>query len=183
MGDPTATERERSAAPPDSSEVSERGMSFWDHVGELRRRLVWGLLGVLIGCLFAATQAQWLVEEALLYPARQAGLPLQNLRPFGMVMLYVRVVVVAGLILGMPFALYQLWRFVAPGLYAHERRWARRLTLWTSLCFLLGVAFAYWILLPTMLRFAAGFSSEQIQTVVDVTEYYGFVTTGVFVMG
>jgi sec-independent protein translocase protein TatC len=100
-----------------------------------------------------------------------------------MVMLYVKVVLVAGLILGMPFALYQLWRFVAPGLYEHERRRVRWMTLWTSLCFLLGVAFAYGVLLPGMLRFAAGFSSESVRTVVDITEYYGFVTTTLLVMG
>jgi sec-independent protein translocase protein TatC len=59
----------------------------------------------------------------------------------------------------------------------------RRMTLWSSLCFLLGVAFAYAVLLPAMLGFAASFSSEQIRTVVDVTEYYGFVTTSVLLMG
>lgn len=158
-------------------------MSFWEHLGELRRRLLLGLLGVLIGCLIAALRAEWLVEEVLLYPARQAGLALQNLRPFGMVILYIKVVLVAGVVLGMPVVLYQLWRFVAPGLYAHERRWARQLTLWTSLCFLAGIVFAYGVLLPSMLRFAAQFSSEQIRTVVDVTEYYGFVTTTVLVLG
>ncbi len=178
---PIAEQREE---PP--SEIAEHDgteMSFWEHLGELRRRVLLGLIGVLIGCVFAALRAEWLVEEVLLYPARQAGLALQNLRPFGMVMLYIKVVFVAGVVLGMPFVLYQLWRFVAPGLYAHERRWARQLTLWTSLCFLLGVAFAYRVLLPSMLRFAAQFSSEQIRTVVDVTEYYGFVTTTVLVMG
>ncbi|GBD07695.1 Sec-independent protein translocase protein TatC [bacterium HR21] len=164
-------------------EPEAQEMSFWDHLGELRRRILWAVVGILGGCLLAATQAEWLVDEALLHPARQAGLALQNLRPFGMVMLYIKVVLVAGLIVGMPFALYQLWRFVAPGLYAHERRWVRQLTLWTSLCFLLGVAFAYWVLLPGMLRFAAGFSSEHIRTIVDVTEYYGFVTTTLLVMG
>ncbi|MEN3026828.1 MAG: twin-arginine translocase subunit TatC [Chlorobiota bacterium] len=163
--------------------AEEREMSFWDHLGELRQRLLRGLIGVLLGCLLAAWQVKWLVEEALLYPARQAGLPLQNLRPFGMVMLYVKVIVVAGFILGAPIVLYQLWKFVAPGLYPHERRLVRQLTFWTSVCFLVGVAFAYGVLIPAMLRFAAGFSSEQIRTVVDVTEYYGFVTTTVLVMG
>ncbi len=166
-----------------SPEPEQQEMSFWDHLGELRRRILLGGLGILGGCLVAVTQVQWLVEDVLLYPARRAGLALQNLRPFGMVMLYIKVVLVAGLILGMPFTLYQLWRFVAPGLYAHERRWVRQLTLWTSLCFLLGVAFAYWVLLPAMLSFAARFSSESVRTVVDVTEYYGFVTTTVLIMG
>jgi sec-independent protein translocase protein TatC len=181
----TAQKPEKEQPGTDGSETPEEHeeMSFWDHVGELRRRILLGLLGIAAGCVVAATQAEWLVNEALLHPARQAGLALQNLRPFGMVMLYVKVVLVAGLILGAPFALYQLWRFVAPGLYAHERRLVRRLTLWSSLCFLFGVAFAYWVLLPTMLRFAAGFASDYIRTVVDVTEYYGFITTSLLVMG
>ncbi len=176
QGEPVAT-----GVPEEAESAAE--MSFWDHLGELRQRLLWGLAGVLGGCLIAAVRVKWLVEEVLLYPARQAGLALQNLRPFGMVMLYIKVILVSGVVLGMPVLLYQLWRFVAPGLYAHERRWVRWMTLWTSLCFVLGGAFAYGVLLPSMLRFAAQFSSEQIRTVVDVTEYYGFVTTTVLVMG
>ncbi|MDT7924309.1 MAG: twin-arginine translocase subunit TatC [Chlorobiota bacterium] len=177
-----AVELPQTPMPPQELEEGPE-MSFWEHLGELRRRLILGLVGIAVGCVIAAVGAQWLVNTVLLYPAHRAGLQLQNLRPFGMPMLYVKVVLVAGVILGAPFALYQLWRFVAPGLYQHERRWVRRMTLWSSLCFLLGVAFAYAVLLPAMLGFAASFSSEQIRTVVDVTEYYGFVTTSVLLMG
>ena len=77
----------------------------------------------------------------------------------------------------MPYTLYQLWKFIAPGLYEKERRWAGKITIYTSFCFLVGVAFAYWIMIPVMLSFTASFGSNLIKNSIDVTEYFSFITT------
>ena len=113
----------------------------------------------------------------LLKPAASVNMELQNLRPFGQAFLYFKVVIMAGLIISMPYTLYQLWKFIAPGLYEKERRWAGKITIYTSFCFLVGVAFAYWIMIPVMLSFTASFGSNLIKNSIDVTEYFSFITT------
>jgi len=112
-----------------------------------------------------------------LKPAASVNMELQNLRPFGQAFLYFKVVIMAGLIISMPYTLYQLWKFIAPGLYEKERRWAGKITIYTSFCFLAGVAFAYWIMIPVMLSFTASFGSSLIKNSIDVTEYFSFITT------
>ena len=152
-------------------------MSFFDHLEELRLRIGLAFLGVVIGCVIAGAFVDQLMNWILLRPAAEVNLELQNLRPFGQAFLYFKVIITAGLIISMPFTLYQLWKFIAPGLYEKERAWAGKITTFTSLCFLAGVAFSYWIMIPVMLSFTASFGSTLIKNSIDVTEYFSFITT------
>jgi len=131
----------------------------------------------VIGCIIAGAFVDQLMNWVLLKPAASVNMELQNLRPFGQAFLYFKVVIMAGLIISMPYTLYQLWKFIAPGLYEKERRWAGKITIYTSFCFLAGVAFAYWIMIPVMLSFTASFGSSLIKNSIDVTEYFSFITT------
>lgn len=103
-------------------------------------------------------------------------LSIQNLKPMGEVFVYFKVIFIVGIIIAFPFVLYQLWKFVAPGLYQNERSWARQITLFTSVCFFSGVAFSYYILIPVMLTFASGFGSDEIKTIIDINEHLSFIT-------
>jgi sec-independent protein translocase protein TatC len=152
-------------------------MSFFDHLEELRLRIGLAVLGIVIGCIIAGAFVDQLMNWVLLKPAASVNMELQNLRPFGQAFLYFKVVIMAGLIISMPYTLYQLWKFIAPGLYEKERRWAGKITIYTSFCFLAGVAFAYWIMIPVMLSFTASFGSSLIKNSIDVTEYFSFITT------
>lgn len=152
-------------------------MSFFDHLEELRLRIGLAVLGIVIGCIIAGAFVDQLMNWVLLKPAASVNMELQNLRPFGQAFLYFKVVIMAGLIVSMPYTLYQLWKFIAPGLYEKERRWAGKITIYTSFCFLAGVAFAYWIMIPVMLSFTASFGSSLIKNSIDVTEYFSFITT------
>lgn len=152
-------------------------MSFFDHLEELRLRIGLAVLGLVIGCIIAGAFVDQLMNWVLLKPAASVNMELQNLRPFGQAFLYFKVVIMAGLIISMPYTLYQLWKFIAPGLYEKERRWAGKITIYTSFCFLVGVAFAYWIMIPVMLSFTASFGSNLIKNSIDVTEYFSFITT------
>ena len=152
-------------------------MSFFDHLEELRLRIGLAVLGIVIGCIIAGAFVDQLMNWVLLKPAASVNMELQNLRPFGQAFLYFKVVIMAGLIISMPYTLYQLWKFIAPGLYEKERRWAGKITIYTSFCFLVGVAFAYWIMIPVMLSFTASFGSNLIKNSIDVTEYFSFITT------
>lgn len=158
-------------------------MSFFGHLEELRKRIVWALLGLIIASVAAGFFAQQIMDYILLRPAIIAKVELQNLRPFGQAFLFFKVILVSGVVISMPFTLYQIWKFVAPGLHEHERNWAGKITGFTTLCFLCGVAFAYWVMIPTMLEFSANFGTTSIKNIIDITEYFGFITTTVLGSG
>ncbi|MCX7929329.1 MAG: twin-arginine translocase subunit TatC [Chlorobi bacterium] len=155
----------------------EREMGFLDHLDELRRRIISGVAGILVASIGVSFFISDIVEHILLRPAIEAGLRLQNLRPFGQAFLYFKLIFICGFIIGSPWVLWNVWRFVAPGLYEHERRWARQITFWTSLCFLAGVLFAYLGMIPSMMAFAKSFGSTKIENIIDVNEYLGFFAT------
>jgi sec-independent protein translocase protein TatC len=159
------------------SEPAQIEMNFFDHLEELRKRIILALVGVIIGSLIAGIFRNEIMSGILLRPAVAANLELQNLRPFGQVFLIFKVVLITGVIISFPFILYQLWRFIAPGLYEHERSWARTITFFTSLCFAAGVAFAYFVMVPAMMNFAASSGLKEIKNSIDVNEYFGFMTT------
>lgn len=152
-------------------------MSFFGHLEELRKRITWSVIGIILGCIISGYFVDDLMNVVLLQPAKSVNMELQNLRPFGQAFLFFKVILMAGLIISMPFSLYQLWKFIAPGLYEKERRWAGKITFFTSFCFLAGVAFAYTVMIPVMLSFSASFGSEFIKNSIDVTEYFSFITT------
>lgn len=156
--------------------TEDKEMPFLEHIDELRKRIIYSLIGIAIGCAITGYKLDFVVEEILLRPALQTGVKLQNLQPFGQPFLYFKVLIIGGFILSMPFILYQLWRFIAPGLYPNERKWARMITFWTSFCFLVGSAFAYFVMIPFMLNFSAYFGTKVIENKFDVNHYFGFVT-------
>jgi sec-independent protein translocase protein TatC len=166
-------------------ENTENEMGFMDHLGELRKRLIWSVIGLLVSAGIAAFYYEILVDNLLLQPAKNVGMELQNLKPFGQVFLTFKIVLYAGLTISLPFILYQIWAFIKPGLYDHERKWARWITFFTFLCFLSGVVFSYYVMIPQMLSFSVEFGSENIKNVIDINEYWSFImmlllTAGIF---
>jgi sec-independent protein translocase protein TatC len=159
----------------DGESTGEREMSFLDHLEELRWRIIKALLGVVIGTLICALVIDWLMDAILLKPASNSGIQLQNLRPFGQVLLYMEVALIGGIILSIPNILYQIWRFVAPGLLPRERKYISAIVTFSSVCFLAGIAFAYFVILPTAMTFFAGFGSQQIENNIAINEYMSFV--------
>jgi sec-independent protein translocase protein TatC len=163
--------------------TNEEGMPFLSHLEELRKRILIALVGLVIGCLIAGLFVEDLMSLILLRPAVEANIKLQNLRPFGQAFLFFKVVFVSGIIFSFPFMLYQLWLFVAPGLYESEKSWAGKITFFTTLCFLIGISFAYFVMIPGMLSFTASFGSSDIENQIDVTYYFGFITTTILAAG
>ena len=81
---------------------------------------------------------------------------------------------IAGTILGAPVILWQIWKFVAPGLYENEKRYMLPVILFSSFCFISGVLFGYFVVIPVAFRFFASFSSEYITPMLRTTEYLSF---------
>lgn len=150
-------------------------MSFLDHLEELRWHIVKALVGWVLATAACAVYAEFIVNTILLGPLEAAGLKAQVLAPYGIVLLYMQTVLLCGFILSMPNTLYWLWRFVAPGLLPKERRYISWMVGFTTLCFFAGVAFGYFILIPTALQFFAQFGTEKIQLNISIDRYVSFV--------
>ncbi|MCU0454043.1 MAG: twin-arginine translocase subunit TatC [Bacteroidetes bacterium] len=158
-----------------ASEAEGREMSFFDHLEELRWSVVKAVIGILIGTIACSIYADVIVNTVLLGPLRAVGLSAQVLSPYGIIVLYMETVLVCGFIVSMPNTLWWLWRFVAPGLLPTERRYISKIVFFTTLCFFAGVAFAYFVVLPTALSFFATFGTENIDLNIATDQYIGFV--------
>ncbi|TNE32524.1 twin-arginine translocase subunit TatC [bacterium] len=161
----------------------EQEMGFMGHLDELRKRLIYIVLSIALGAAIAGFYIDEIMNGILLKPAAKAHLDLQNLRVFGKPMLYFKVVLIAGVIIAIPLILYQIWKFVEPALYQKERGWAKRITFFTTFCFLVGISFAYFVMIPSMLEFSANFGTDNIKNLIDINEYWGFIMLMILAAG
>lgn len=95
----------------------------------------------------------------------------------GVFLVPVKVTLLVAFLIALPYVLYQVWAFVAPGLYAHEKRLALPLVVSSSLLFFVGMAFAYFIVFPTVFRFMAAIAPEGVAWMTDIEKYFSFVLT------
>ncbi len=156
------------------AENTGRELGFLGHMEELRSRIIKSLIWLIVGIAISAFFVNDLIDFVVLDPATSEGLKIQNLKPFGQAFLYFKVAILGGFILAFPMILNQIWKFIEPGLYKKEKQWARRITIFTSFCFLVGIAFAYYVMLPSMMNFAANFGTDKIENQIDVSEYMSF---------
>jgi sec-independent protein translocase protein TatC len=151
-------------------------MGFLDHLEELRWRIVKSLIGVVIGGIIC-----WIfidpIVNILIKPALDNKLKLQNIRPFGQVFLYMQVAIIGGVVVSFPNILFQIWKFIAPGLYPKERKYIVRIVFFTSFCFFCGIAFAYFVMMPMALSFFASFGTSQIENIISINEYISFIVS------
>jgi sec-independent protein translocase protein TatC len=147
----------------DEESESEQGkMSFLDHLDELRRRIIYSLLALLVGCgialFFVGSIFQFVFQ------------PMQALLPAGQTLIYtdpseafflqIKIALMAGLILASPVVASQVWLFIAPGLYAHEKKLAVPFVIMSSALFVTGAAFSHYIVFPLVWRFFVSFTND-----------------------
>jgi sec-independent protein translocase protein TatC len=152
-------------------------MSFLDHLEELRWRIIKALIGIVAGAVICGIFIDWILNNFLLAPALHTNPPLQliNLKPYGQLVLYMEVILVGGIILSIPNIFYQLWKFIEPGLHHTEKRYISSIVFFSSVCFLGGIVFAYFVMLPTALKFFAAFGTTAISNNIAINEYFSFV--------
>lgn len=179
---PTSTD---SPGAPEEYSTDEREMSFLDHLEELRWHLIRAAAGILVALAVCGYFADWLINEVILRPGRMTDPPLEliNTIPYGQIAFYMLTVISASLVLSVPWILYQIWKFIQPGLLPKERKYISRIVTFSSLCFFAGVAFAYFVMLPYMLQFFAEFGSADIRNMISVNEYMSFVVQLVLISG
>ncbi len=158
-------------------------MSFLDHLEELRWRLIYAIIGIVIGSIAAWIFIEPLVELVLLKPARDSGAVLQNLRPFGQLFLFVQISIIVGIVATLPNLFYQLWKFISPALKKNEKKYILAIVIFSTLCFLAGIAFAYFVMLPLALKFAAEFGTEAIKNEFAINEYMSIIISVMLAAG
>lgn len=157
----------------------DKKLTAWGHLAELQNRLFRILIGLIV-----TTVASFLFAEKIMeFLARPIG-GLGNMISIEVtenVGVYMKVSLLSGLILAFPFVLYQLMAFIIPGLLPNERRWVMWSIPLATLFFIGGVAFAYFVMLPTALPFLISFTG--IHTMPRPANYFNFVSGLLFWIG
>jgi sec-independent protein translocase protein TatC len=177
---------DRNTAPdPEEYSTDETEMSFLDHLEELRWHLIKSVLGLLVAVAVCGYFSDWIINDVVLRPGTMTSPPLEliNTIPYGQITFYMMVVIVSGLILSVPWLLYQIWKFIQPGLLPRERKYISKIVAFSSLCFFAGVAFSYFVMLPYMLQFFTEFGTKDIRNMISVNEYMSFVVQLVLISG
>jgi sec-independent protein translocase protein TatC len=161
------------SASPDAVGADEQGkMSFFDHLTELRTRIVWSLVpagvGLLISLYFTTTVIRFLsghLKTELVFTT-----------PTEAFWTYMKVAMIMGLFIAMPIILWNVWAFVAPGLHKHERKYAAPFVIIGSLLFIGGGAFAMLVVVPFAISFLVSFGQDQgLRPMITISSYIDFI--------
>jgi len=151
-------------------------MTFLEHLSDLRKRLFYSFIALIIGVIPA-----WIFSKDLfnilaipIYKYLPEGEKLAFIKLTDPFMLYIKVSFLASIFLLSPFLFYQAWLFIAPGLYRKEKKYVIPFVLFTSLFFITGALFAFFIVFPWAVRFFLGMGSE-FQAVITVDKYFSLV--------
>lgn len=175
----------------DEEESSQEGkMSFLDHLDELRRRIVWAIAALFVGFLvavgfidshqftaFGYTITTPGIFEFILGPIREVLGPdtrLLFLEVTEPLMLRLKMAALAGVLVASPIIMWQVWRFIAPGLYVHEKKLAIPFVVLSTAGFIAGTAFAHYVVFPVIFSFFAGYSDDITEYIPQASLAFGF---------
>ena len=160
----------------EDEQLNGKQMSFLEHLEELRQRLLRSILGIVIGaaaCFYFHEAIYGFLARPLTDTLRALHLSdkLVYTNPVDPFNLYVKVSILAGLFLASPYVLLQLWLFISPGLYRHEKKYVWPFVSLTSALFISGGFFAFKLAFPAALRFLVGYG-HQFAPMVTINEYW-----------
>ena len=172
----------------DSQQKDEAGQKeegFVTHLVELRDRLMRAAASVIIcflGLVYWAPDIYSLLADPLVsaLPVGTSMIATDVTAPFFVPM---KVTMMVAFVIALPYVLYQVWAFIAPGLYEHEKKLAAPIILSSFLLFLLGMAFAYFFVFPAVFKFVAAYTPSGVQMATDIDKYLSFVLTLFLVFG
>lgn len=174
------------ALPPDDEDDALSGkMSFLEHLDELRKRIVNSCIAIAVGVVLTFAFIEK-IFNFILAPTRKAlppGVKMIYTQPGEAFSLYVTVALIAGVVVAAPYIMYQVWLFIAPGLYSNEKRMAIPFVLFTTLGFLLGAAFNHYVAFPFMMAFFASFNTPDLAFMPRLDDVFGLYTKMLLGMG
>lgn len=191
-----------------TEEEEESGMSFLDHLEELRWHLIRSLMAIVILGIVAFFSKKLIFHDIILAPSRpdfwtyrqlckmsvwleqpflcvdKLNFIIQSRTLMGQFSTHIAVSLIAGLVLAFPYVFWEIWRFVRPGLYPKERKATQGAVGYVSLLFFLGISFGYWILSPLSINFLANYQiDESILNEIDLLSYIETLTMMVLACG
>jgi sec-independent protein translocase protein TatC len=166
-------------------QVESKEEGFVSHLVELRDRLVRAVIAVIaafLSLVYWAPDIYSMLATPMIesLPAGSSMIATDVTAPFFVPM---KVTMMVAFIIALPYVLYQLWAFVAPGLYDHEKNLALPIVSSSFILFLLGMAFAYFFVFPAVFKFVAAYTPAGVQMATDIDKYLSFVITLFLVFG
>ena len=149
------------AGEPDDEEPPEGRMTFLEHLDELRRRITHAVVALLLGFLVAFAFINQ--TTAFVYARLTADIPGGNFiytDPGEAFFIWIKIAAISGLLVSSPYVMWQVWLFIAPGLYANEKKFAFPFVFFASALFIGGAAFSHYVLFPFAWKFFASFSND-----------------------
>src|SRR5829696_2378477 len=161
-------------------------MPFLDHLEELRWRIIWSLVAIVVcvGIGFVLVikfnLLFWLQEPIAPY---LHGRRLMNTHPGGGFSIMMQTAIIIGVVLALPVVIFQAWLFLSPALHRHEKKVVVPVIIGAVALFIGGAALAWYFVIPMTLRFLTSMGDEAFDQMISATEYFGFVTSLVLAMG
>ena len=172
-------EEEAKASDEESEENEDEGsMSLIRHLEELRTRIIKALLAVAVG----SGISYFYIEEIMHYITMPSG-KLYYLQPAEAFFTYLKIAFFAGFLLALPVIFYQIWRFVLPALTVREKTVIALLVPTSVVLFFSGLAFSFFLVLPAAMQFFVGFSTEDLQPMFSLNQYFSFVISFILPFG
>jgi sec-independent protein translocase protein TatC len=173
--------------PPDEDDEipAEGKMSFLEHLDELRKRIVNSAIAIAV-CIVGGFYWINQIVDFILSPTRKAlpaGVKLIYTQPGEAFSLYVQIALIMGVVLAAPFIMYQVWMFIAPGLYSNEKRLAIPFVLFTTIGFVFGAAFNHYVAFPFMMAFFASFNTPDLAFMPKLEDVFGLYSKMLLGMG
>ena len=167
------------------SEPQAQEEGFLQHLIELRDRLIRALLAVLIIfiCVFPFAKELYALLAQPLIAALPAGGQMIATDVVGVFLVPMKVALLVAFLIALPYVLFQVWAFVAPGLYSHEKKLVLPLVAASVLLFFLGMSFAYFLVFPTVFKFMSSVAPEGVAWMTDIEKYLSFAMTTFIAFG
>jgi sec-independent protein translocase protein TatC len=165
--------------------MTDVDLSFISHLVELRDRLIRALLAVLLVflCLMPWAKDLYSLLAAPLLSTLPKGGQMIATDVVGVFLVPTKVALMTAFVISLPYVLFQAWAFVAPGLYQHEKKLVLPLIAASFVLFLIGMAFAYFLVFPTVFHFMASIAPEGVAWMTDIDKYLSFVLSTFMAFG
>tara|TARA_B100001758_G_scaffold82174_1_gene69872 strand:- start:1351 stop:2079 length:729 start_codon:yes stop_codon:yes gene_type:complete len=152
-------------------------MGFLEHLEELRWRLVRSFAAILLGSGLSYGYIDEILS-ILLYPSTITNNPIviQSLQVQSMFLIKWFISFASGFIIALPYLIYQIWKFIAPGLKINEKRFALPFVFFAFTSFIAGVSFGYFVLIPFSLEFFSGIAAPHVENNFSIQYYFSFLT-------
>lgn len=149
----------------------QKEMSFLEHLEEMRRRIIRCLIFILIFSIVAYFFSEWIID----FIARPVE-KLYFLDPTEAFAMRIKISIIMGIILSIPVIFYHLWQFIVPGLFEKEIKLVIPVVIFSTIFFIIGASFCFFLVLPLGIKFLLGFGTDKLSPMIKIGSYISFVS-------